>query len=44
MQGYCLVCRKKVEMKNTKPFTMKNGKKAMKGTDAKGHKVYRLGG
>ena len=42
--AYCVVCKKKVEMKNAKAITMKNGRKAFKGTDAKGHKVFRIGG
>jgi hypothetical protein len=39
MLAYCIVCRKKVEIKNPKPVTFKNGRKAMQGIDAKGHKV-----
>jgi len=29
--GYCVRCKKKREMTNTKPFKMKTGMKAMKG-------------
>ena len=31
MEGYCLKDKKKVEMKDPKPYTMKNGKQATKG-------------
>lgn len=44
MVGYCVSCRKKVEMKNPKQVTFKNGRKAMQGVDSKGHKVYLIGG
>ena len=30
-QGYCVKCRKKVDLKDTQKVTMKNGKPAMKG-------------
>jgi choline kinase len=36
--------KKKVEMKNPKRVKMKNGRYAMKGKDAKGHNVFRIGG
>jgi len=29
--GYCVKCRKKTEMVDTKQVTMKNGRKALKG-------------
>lgn len=32
MQGYCVKCKKKQEIKDAKEITMKNGKKAMKGS------------
>lgn len=32
MDGYCVKCKKKQEMKEAKEVTMKNGRKAMKGT------------
>jgi len=32
MEGYCLKCKVKKEMKDTKEITMKNGRRAMKGT------------
>ena len=32
MEGYCVKCKKKQEIKDAKEVTMKNGKKAMKGT------------
>ena len=41
--AYCVVCKKKVEMKNPKKVTMKNGRPATTGTDEKGHKLYRIG-
>ena len=31
VQGYCVKCKKKQEMKDAKEVTMKNGRKAMKG-------------
>ncbi|MFH1383090.1 MAG: DUF5679 domain-containing protein [Chloroflexota bacterium] len=31
MQGYCVKCRAKREMTNTKSITMKNGRKASQG-------------
>jgi len=31
VEGYCLKDKKKVEMKDPKPYTMKNGKQATKG-------------
>jgi len=31
VKGYCVKCRKSVEMKDPKKITMKNGKPAMKG-------------
>ena len=32
MQGYCVKCRTKREIKNAKSITMKNGKPATQGT------------
>ncbi len=32
MEGYCVKCKKKQEIKDAKEITMKNGKKAMKGS------------
>jgi DNA-directed RNA polymerase subunit RPC12/RpoP len=44
-EAYCVKCKKKVEMKNAKEVTMKNGKKAMKGECPHcGTKVFRIGG
>jgi Zn finger protein HypA/HybF involved in hydrogenase expression len=44
VQAYCVKCRKKVEMKDPKKITMKNGKPAMKGTCPKcGTKVFKIG-
>lgn len=31
MEAYCVKCDKKVEMSNEQPFTMKNGRSAVKG-------------
>lgn len=31
VQGYCVKCKKKVEMKDAKKITMKNGKPATQG-------------
>ena len=44
MIGYCMTCKKKVEIKNPKAYTMKNGRPAFKGVDSKGHKVFLIGG
>ena len=44
-QGYCVKCKAKQEMKDAKPVTLKNGKKAMKGVCPKcGTKMFRIGG
>ena len=44
VQGYCVKCRKKVEIKDAKKITMKNGKPATKGTCPKcGTGVFRIG-
>ena len=44
MEGYCLKCRSKVEMKNSKQITMKNKKPATQGVCPKcGTKVFRIG-
>lgn len=32
MEGYCVKCKKKQEIKDAKEVTLKNGKKAMKGS------------
>ena len=44
MQGYCMKCHTKREMKNAKSVTMKNGKLATKGVcPVCGTKMYRIG-
>jgi DNA-directed RNA polymerase subunit RPC12/RpoP len=44
-EGYCMKCRKKVEIKDAKKITMKNGKPAIQGACPKcGTKVFRIGG
>ena len=44
VQGYCVKCRKKVEIKDAKKITMKNGKPAQKGTcPGCGTGVFRIG-
>jgi len=44
MQGYCMKCRKKREMSNSKAVKMKNGRPATKGVCSKcGTKMYRIG-
>ena len=44
-QAYCVKCRKKVDMKDGKKITMKNGKPAMQGKCPKcTTKVFRIGG
>lgn len=44
-QAYCVKCHKKVEIKNPKVVTMKNKRKATKGScPVCGGGVYRIGG
>ena len=44
-EAYCMKCKKKVEMKDPKKITMKNGKPAMSGVCPKcGTKVFKIGG
>ncbi|MBN1692817.1 MAG: hypothetical protein JW845_04600 [Dehalococcoidales bacterium] len=44
MQAYCMKCRKKVEMRNPKAVTLKNGRPATQGTcPSCGTKVFRIG-
>ena len=44
MQGYCVKCRTKKEIKNVKAITMKNGKPANQGTcPSCGTKMFRIG-
>jgi len=44
MLGYCMKCKKKVEVSNPQPITMKNGRPATVGTcPTCGTKVYRIG-
>lgn len=43
-QGYCMKCKVKVDIKNPKKVTMKNGKPATEGVCPKcGTKVFRIG-
>jgi len=43
-QGYCMKCRKKVEIKNPKQVTLKNKRPATSGTCPKcATKVFRIG-
>jgi hypothetical protein len=45
MEAYCVRCKKKVEVKNPKVVTMKNKRKAVKGTCSVCHGgVYKIGG
>ncbi len=45
MEGYCVKCKAKREIKNPKKVTLKNGSKATSGTCVKcGTKVFRMGG
>ena len=45
VSGYCVKCKKKQEMKEAKQVTMKNGRKATKGTCPKcGTKMFKIGG
>jgi hypothetical protein len=44
MEGYCVKCKAKKEMKGAKEITMKNKKPAMTGTcTACGTKMFRIG-
>ena len=44
VQAYCMKCRTKKEMKNSKAITMKNGKPATQGTcPSCGTKMFRIG-
>ena len=44
MQGYCVKCRTKREIKDAKAITMKNGKPATQGTcPVCGTKMFRIG-
>ena len=44
MQAYCMKCRTKREMKDSKAITMKNGKPATQGTcPVCGTKMFRIG-
>jgi hypothetical protein len=45
MQAYCVKCKAKREMKDPKPVTMRNGKKATTGTcPVCNTAMYRIGG
>ncbi len=44
MEGYCVKCKAKRQMQNSKPIKMKNGKPATKGVCPKcGTKMFRIG-
>jgi predicted RNA-binding Zn-ribbon protein involved in translation (DUF1610 family) len=44
-QGYCVKCKKKVDIANAQNVTLKNKKKAVKGKCPKcGTGVFRIGG
>ena len=44
MQAYCMKCRTKREMQNSKQITMKNGRPATQGTcPVCGTKMFRIG-
>jgi len=44
MQAYCFKCRAKVEIKDPKSVTLKNGRPAVQGTcPTCGTKVFRIG-
>ena len=44
MQGYCMKCRTKKEMKNSKQITMKNGRPATQGVcPSCGTKMFKIG-
>ncbi len=44
VQGYCMKCREKRDIKDAKAAKMKNGKDCVKGTCTKcGTKMFRIG-
>ena len=44
VEAYCMKCKGKVEMKDAKKITMKNGKPATQGSCPKcGTKVFKIG-
>jgi DNA-directed RNA polymerase subunit RPC12/RpoP len=44
VSGYCLKCKKQVEIKDATPITMKNGKPATTGTCPEcGTKIFKIG-
>ena len=44
MEGYCVKCRAKKEIKNAKQVTMKNGRPAIQGTCPDcGTKIFKIG-
>jgi len=44
MQGYCMKCRKKREMKDARAITMKNGRPATQGKcPVCGTKMFKIG-
>jgi hypothetical protein len=44
MEGYCLKCRERREMKDAKAITMKNGKPATEGQcPVCGTKIFKIG-
>jgi len=45
MEGYCMKCKAKKEIKNPKEVTMKNGKPAVEGICPDcGTKIFKIGG
>ena len=45
MMAYCMKCKKKVEIKNPRQITMRNGRPATQGIcPICGTKVFRIGG
>ena len=44
MEGYCVKCKSRREMKNSKQVTMKNGKPATEGVcPTCGNKMFKIG-
>ncbi len=44
MQGYCVKCRAKREIRNSRPITMRNGRPATQGVcPVCGTKMFRIG-
>jgi hypothetical protein len=43
VHAYCFKCRKKVAVVDPEQVTLQNGRPAITGLDAQGHKVFKIG-